>query len=223
MSDTNTPAGTPNPGGENGDTTNNANPNPNAPANPEAKPNEAKVTDGEGGQGNGGGKTESNDGNSGAPEAYAAFNLPEGLALEGERLESANSAFKALGLSQDQAQGLVDLYAKLQGEDTSAFTQMLESQRVQQIETWGTEAKQQFGDKYEQTVGLARTAVQHCDDPELTEAFNTLGWGNHPVMIRTFAKFGEFLRGSKIDGLDGSTGGGGEKSLAERMYPGLTR
>ncbi len=154
----------------------------------------------------------------GAPEAYAAFTLPEGFALEGERLEGAQALFKDLGLSQDKAQKLVDKFCELSGTDASALGQAFEANRLAQIETWGTQAKEQLGAKYDETVGLARTAVQHVNDPELTEAFNTLGWGNHPALIRAFAKFGEMARESKVDGAGGDTATGSEKGPGDTMY-----
>lgn len=156
------------------------------------------------------------------PEVYE-FRLPEGVTLEGERLELAQSTFKELGLTQEKAQGLIDLYVKLQGEDTGALTAAIEAQRQAQIEAWGNEAKQTLGDKYDETVNLARTAVQHVNDPALTDAFNTLGLGNHPAFIRAFAKFGEVLRESKVDGLGGGTDTAAPKSDGDVMYAQATK
>lgn len=214
MSDTTTTASTPNPG-EGATTT-------TAAASPQGTTATAQTTPEGTGQTEGGTKPEG-DKPAGAPEAYEAFKLPEGVTLEGERLETAHTTFKSLGLSQEQSQGLLDLYVKLQGEDAGAITQLLEDQRIQQTEQWGAESKQQLGAKYDETVALARTAVQHANDPELVKAFDTQGWGNHPALIKAFAKFGSFLRDSNVEGLGGGTAVTGEKSIAERMYPGMTK
>lgn len=144
----------------------------------------------------------------GAPEQYEAFKVAEGFKLEGDRLASAQTLFKELNLTQPQAQRLVDEFTKLAGEDGSAIATALEQQRVQQVEQWGQDTKAELGDKYDETTGLARTAVQAVNDPELTKAFNDLGWGNHPRLVKAFAFFGQFLRDSKVDGLGGGTSDG---------------
>lgn len=160
----------------------------------------------------------------GAPEHYEAFKVPEGFSLEGDRLGQATEFFKGKGWTQEQAQEAIDLYTSMAGEDTAALQQAVESQRLQQIEQWGTQTKQQLGTKYEETVGLATTAVKAINDPELTKAFNEQGWGNHPAMVNAFAFMGRFLRDSPVDGLGGSTSSGAaERSLGERMYPGMNK
>ncbi|HGM4888544.1 TPA: hypothetical protein ACKPX2_001552 [Stenotrophomonas maltophilia] len=153
----------------------------------------------------------------GAPEQYEAFKVPEGFTLEGDRLGQATEFFKAKGWTQQQAQEAVDLYTQMAGQDAAALQQAVEAQRLQQLEQWGVDAKQQLGAKYDETVGLATTAVKAINDPELTKAFNELGWGNHPTMIKAFAFFGEFLRDSKVDGLGGTTTSG-TQSTGDRMY-----
>lgn len=203
MTDTDPTAGNPSPG--EGET-----PTPEGqPATDAATPENDGQPEGDGKQG---------DTPEGAPESYEAFTLPEGVTLEGERLELANTTFKDLNLNQQQAQGLIDLYTRLQGEDTGALTAAIEAQKLQQIETWGQQAKQALGDKYDETVNLARTAVQHINDPDLGAAFNEMGWGNHPALIRAFAKFGELARDSKVDGLGGGTNTASQQSEGERAY-----
>ena len=158
----------------------------------------------------------------GAPEAYEAFALPENYKLEGERLTTATEFFKANNFTQAQAQQAIDLFTKITGEDIGAVTQALEAQRVQRIETWGQQTKEALGTKYDETINLARTAVKHVGDEELTAAFESEGWGNHPALIRAFAKFGELARDSSVEGLGGVTATGAPKTLAERMYPSQT-
>ncbi|KRG52703.1 hypothetical protein [Stenotrophomonas beteli] len=170
----------------------------------------AAGNDGKPNEGEGGGEAgKPGDGKtSAAPEQYGQFNLPEGFTLEGDRLGAATQFFKAKGWTQEQAQEAVDLYTQMAGQDAAAMQQAVEAQRLQQIEQWGTETKQQLGAKYDETVGLATTAVKAINDPELTKAFNEQGWGNHPAMVNAFAFMGRFLRDSKIDGLGGTTASG---------------
>ncbi len=170
----------------------------------------AAGNDGKPNEGKGGGDADKPEGGNtnAAPEQYGQFNLPEGFTLEGDRLGAATQFFKAKGWTQEQAQEAVDLYTQMAGQDAAAMQQAMEAQRLQLVEQWGVDAKQQLGAKYDETVGLATTAVKAINDPELTKAFNELGWGNHPAMIKAFAFFGGFLRDSKVDGLGGTTTSG---------------
>ena len=47
----------------------------------------------------------------GAPEKYEDFKLPDGYQFDPETLKTAQATFKELGLTQEQGQKLVDLYA----------------------------------------------------------------------------------------------------------------
>ena len=188
-------------------------------------------SDGAGGQGeatgatgtatNGDGqKAEPKDsGAAGAPEQYQAFALPEGFTLEGERLGKAQEFFKANGWTQEQAQQAVDLYSQMAVEDASAIQTALETQRQQQIVTWGEEAKAALGDKYDETVGYARTAVQAVGDEALTAAFDELGWGNHPALIKAFAFFGRIGRDSSSDTGGSASANSEERDIRMRLYP----
>lgn len=157
----------------------------------------------------------------GAPETYEAFTLPEGYTLEGERLEMAVSKFKELNLPQSAAQGLIDVYVKADAENAAARDALLTEARAQQIEAWGTESRDQLGDKFDQALSNAALAVSLVGDPEVSKAFDELGWGNHPAMIKAFAFFGSKLGETGMDGVGGGRGGGGEKPLASRMYPNM--
>lgn len=157
----------------------------------------------------------------GAPEAYEAFNLPEGYTLDGERLEMAVTKFKELNLPQSAAQGLIDMYCKADAENGTARDALLTEARAQQIETWGTEAREQLGDKFDKAVADAALAASLVGDPEVVNAFEQMGWGNHPAMLKAFAFFGSKLGESGMDGVGRGRGGSGEKSLESRMYPNM--
>ena len=178
------------------------------------------VTEGQGGgeasgapQGEGEGGDNANpkpEGQQSAPEQYEAFKVPEGFALEGDRLKTAGEFFKANNWTQEQAQQAVDLYSQMAGQDAAALQQAMEDKRVEQVTQWGEQTKQQLGDKYDETVSLATTAVKAINDPELTKAFNELGLGNHPAMVNAFAFFGRVMRDSSMDGLGGGTSAGSQ-------------
>jgi hypothetical protein len=175
---------------------------------------------GEGGAGDGQGKTDADKPVlTGAPEAYTEFTLPEGFKLEGERAEVAQALFRDLGLSQAGAQRAIDHFIKTVGEDATVQQQAMEAAVMQQRDDWAKQAKTELGDKYDETVAYARTAVQALQNPKLVAAFDELGWGNHPELLKAFGAMGQMMRDSPIDGI-GNSGSAAEKPKPwNTLYP----
>ena len=166
---------------------------------------------------------EAKDDPAGAPEAYADFTLPEGYTLDGERMEMAQGLFRELGLSQDKAQKAIEAFCKADSENASVRQTFLDTERQQRIETWGNQAKEVFGARYDETITLARAGVAAVNSPELLAAFNDEGWGNHPELIRAFAKLGELTRGSGPKGLESETTVTDRSAIPieKRLYPNM--
>lgn len=154
----------------------------------------------------------------GAPEAYTDFTLPEGFALDGARLETATGFFRESNLTQAQAQAAVDLFCKLAGDDATALTSALDTARATRIEEWGKQAKDQLGDKYDATVDDARMLLQAYGTPELKEAFDTEGWGNHPELLKVFAVAGRVLKDSGMPGTGGLTSTTAPRSASDVLF-----
>lgn len=163
----------------------------------------------------------------GAPEAYEAFELPEGFALEGERLEQAQGFFKELNLDQAQAQKAINLFTELTGKDSAALAEALGTAQVearaQQITEWGTQSVTEFGDKFDGMVKNAQLAVSvlEAERPNLKTTFNEQGWGNHPDLIYVFNKFGSMLSESGMDTGGSSNASSGSDKIEHRMYPNM--
>lgn len=157
----------------------------------------------------------------GAPEAYESFAMPEGFALDGERLEATNALFKDADLSQVQAQKLIEGFIKFRGEDSAVIDGLLEQRLADKITQWGEQSKTEFAGKYDELVVDARAGVAHMAKarPTTLDTFDSEGWGNHPDALAAFAEIGRLARGSSMRGMGGETAGGGEKSFAQRMYP----
>ncbi|UEW68341.1 protease [Xanthomonas phage JUN5] len=235
--DTNNAAGQqPNPGDGAGAATDAANPNGQQASAPAAAGGQGeggeKTGDDAGKQGDQGktgdeGKTGDGQGKTddeppvltGAPEAYTDFTLPDGFQLEGERKDVALSLFRDLGLSQAGAQRAIDHFIKTVGEDAAVQQQAMEAAVAQQRDEWGKQAKAELGDQYDAEVKFATTAVHALQNPKLVEAFDNLGWGNHPELIKAFAMFGKMMRDSPVDGI--GNGGAAKPDVKpwNRMYP----
>ena len=131
----------------------------------------------------------------GAPESYEPFSMPEGVdSLDDEVLTTFGDAAKALGLSQDKAQALVDAVApKIQGRQQEAFKA--------QVQTWANEVASDpeiGGEKLDESVSLARKAYRMGASPKLQELLKTSGLDVHPEMVRMFRYFGSRLSEDKI-------------------------
>jgi len=126
-------------------------------------------------------------------ESYADFVLPEGMELDGTLLEEATPMFKELGLTQEQAQKLVDFQAKqVQAREQAqgdAFNQLMDDWKKQSLGD-----KEFGGDKFEQSIGVARSALDKFGTPELKTLLEEHGVGNHPEVIRFMVKVGQLTR-----------------------------
>jgi len=158
--------------------------------------------------------------NAGAPETYAEFARPEGMEnieLNPAAVDALKPIAKELNLSQDRAQML---FARL-------LTDVYPKMEAQRLEAWGNLTrgwaetakadKEIGGDKWDANVTVAQRALNTFGTPELKEALNQYGLGNHPEMIRLMVRMGNAMREDTIV-LPGSQGGAVKKSTAEVLY-----
>jgi len=144
----------------------------------------------------------------GAPEQYAPVTAPEGLEVDAAAVDSFLPTAKALNLTQEQLQGLVEYQARQAAEAQQALVEGWES---------SLKADKEFGGaNYESNKLAALKAVGAFGSPELVEFFNTTGLGSHPEIVKAFAKIGKTI---SEDRFHPETKTGSQKTLAERMYP----
>lgn len=183
---------------------------PNAPESVESKPAEAPA--------------------GGAPESYTDFRIPEGATVDKSAIDSATPVFKELGLTQDQAQKLVDLYPKLSGDIVKANNDAYVAMR----ESWITELKadKDIGGKLDhvaQEVGKLKSRLPDPVREALNEAMNFTGAGDHPAVVKALYEFAKLVNeGSHVTGAQPSPHGQAKSgvvnrpSLAAAMYPKLS-
>lgn len=122
-----------------------------------------------------------------APETYEAFTLPEGVAIDEATLAKATPIFRDTGLSQDQAQKLVSLYADMQ--QAAAETQLAGFVKVKQ--DWAAEIKadKEFGgEAFSRTLNSAKAVLTKYGDATLRADLKEWGWANHPGLIKLLAR-----------------------------------
>ncbi|WP_422096887.1 hypothetical protein [Variovorax sp.] len=172
----------------------------------------AKKPAGEGG--------EKKDDKPGAPDEYADFKLPDGVKLDAPVMGEFKTLAKKHGLSQEAAQELVDLQAKLQGEGGKAYTAELQNHVERMRTEWETAAKADpeiGGDKYDANVAVAKKALETFGTPELKALLRESRLGSHPEVIRFMFKAGQQI---SPDGfVPGRASAGAATSIEDRMYP----
>ena len=154
---------------------------------------------------------------------YEDFTLPEGIKLEGDDLQAFKDAAASAKLTQEQAQGLVDMHAKaLQQAQQQQYDAWYQTQRDWQAQV---KADPDFGGaKFEAETlpAIAKAIQEFAPTPEaekaLRQAFSFTGAGNNPEIVRFMARVGKSLmEGGHVGGAPALGDGG--KSAAAKLYP----
>jgi hypothetical protein len=147
-----------------------------------------------------------------------AFKLPEGVQADEAVLGEFAGVAKELGVNQEGAQRLVDLYAKqAKAEAVKPYEQWHAMQKQ-----WQDEIKADptiGGDKLEPALQRVAKVLDTYGDPEVRKALSFTGAGNNPAIIRTLVKMADAL--SEGGPIAGAPPTGKPKTAAEAMYPHL--
>jgi hypothetical protein len=175
---------------------------------------------------------EKSDAKPGAPETYAEFKAPEGYTLDEATVAKATPIFKELGLSQDQAQKLVDFYGDLSREAAEEPFKAYEATRngwrdeVIKDATLGN-GKDGLKPEVQARIQKAIDILPPADATALREALTLTGAGDHPAFIRAFNALADRLtEGSPVTGRGPSphgqsASGQGRPTAAQALYPNL--
>lgn len=134
------------------------------------------------------------------PEKYE-FKVPEGMTLDEAALAQFEPLAKELGLPQEQAQKLVDLYAAQKQADAKA----LADSWTKQQQTWNQEmaADKEFGGQnFNTTKNQANAVLAKFSTPEEVKAIEAMGLGSYPPFVKALARMGKamgedsFVKGS---------------------------
>jgi len=143
--------------------------------------------------------------------------MPDGVQVDQELLDELSPEFKAAGLTSRQAQALTDKFIAKQTERMKARTE----DWGKTVAGWVDTAKNDpeiGGPKWDATVADARRALTTLGTPALREYLEASGGGNHPELIRVFAKVGAMTK--EDNPAAGGTGGTGRPAeTAHRLFP----
>jgi hypothetical protein len=131
----------------------------------------------------------------GRPEKPEGYKLPEVKADNvfqppKELVTGFTAKAHELGISQKQAEGLFSWYL---GQGNSSI-EKLNTDLATTRDAGVAELKKEFGAAFDTKVNIARDAVRSLGDEAFVQFLDTSRLGDHPSMIRVFAKIGEMLK-----------------------------
>jgi len=130
------------------------------------------------------------------PETYE-FKAPEGVTLDSAAIEGFTPIAKELGLSQDQAQKLVDFYASRSAEAEQANATALKEYNAALIKRV-KEDPDIGGAALAQNLGKAKAAITKFGTPELQRLLVESGFGNEPDVLKFLVRIGDFDSEDKL-------------------------
>lgn len=162
-----------------------------------------------------------------APEKYGDFKLPDGYEFDKTSLEQATAIFKDLGLSQDNAQKLVDFYAANSLQASEAPYKAWADLQKQ----WTEQIADRFpGEKATQVKSMISNVIDTVLPPSLAKNFRAAidltGAGSHPDFVEAMSIFlkplseGTPVRGNAPSpaGQKGPEAQPGQISVADALY-----
>jgi len=123
-------------------------------------------------------------------ESYAEFSLPEGLRIDEAAFNDFAPLAKEFGLTQEQAQKLVDVAAGL----VDRTTKTAEGVHAARLKKWADDSRNDAevgGKDFDANLGIALAAIDKFGDDELKQILDASGFGNHPAVVRLFYRVGK--------------------------------
>lgn len=141
------------------------------------------------------------------PEKYD-LKIPEGSVVDARFVEKIAAVAKAQGLSNEQAQALLNQ----QSQEIGSYVK-------EQSDTWKSQAladKEIGGDNLNKNVALASRVISKFGSDSLRAELDKTGYGNHPEVIRLLSKIGAAIGEDHLV-MPGSTSSA-PKSRVEKYY-----
>lgn len=118
--------------------------------------------------------------------------LPEGSHLDAKAVERIVADAKARGLNQEQAQDLL----KRENDAVAGYVKGQTDAYANEQTAWMAAIKADpeiGGQKFDESVTLAKRAVDAYGSDAFKKALNDTGLGNHPELVRVFARIGKTI------------------------------
>jgi len=123
--------------------------------------------------------------------------LPEGLQLPKDSVEKIASYAREQGFSKDKAQELLNLKADMVNDMIAAQQESYSKTR----EEWVSQVKNDQeigGNNFKQSIDHAQRALKQFASDEFIKTLNETGYGDHPEVVRVFARIGKMIGNDTI-------------------------
>lgn len=157
--------------------------------------------------------------NPNVPEKYE-LKAPEGQTLDALGLDAFTPVFKELGLTQAQAQKLVDTQFQVTAKAVEAAQKQAGDEVAAETAKWAKacrEDKDIGGTNFEANAKIANKALAAFGSPELRTELVSSGYANHPAFVKLFWTIGQKLAESTPPG--NGTPNATQQSAASVLYP----
>ena len=151
----------------------------------------------------------------GRPEDHNGYNLGD---FEPEQTENFRQFVHELGLNNQQAETIYQAYQQDIAERDQASQQEFEQFEVDNLNA----LQQEWGDQFNHNLEMARRAFMNFATPEAVKVIEETGMGNHPELLKVFARIGEVLaEDSVLPGTNNSVLGGMNAASAQEQINSL--
>ena len=151
----------------------------------------------------------------GIPERYE-LQLPKDSLLKQEHVDKVAAEAKARGLSNEDAQKLLERDNSVVSgylEQTKQNLTELSNKWVDQIKA----DKELGGEKFNENAELAKRVVGRFATDDFKKVLSESGFGNHPELVRVFARIGRAMSSDKLV-IPGSNVATKSKSMEDVFY-----
>jgi hypothetical protein len=143
----------------------------------------------------------------GAPEKYIDFKLPEGFQADKPLLEKFSTTARELGLSQENAQKLVDLQTEHAKAGMESLVKEAQRRDLEVREQWKSETLKVLGADADKQLAFAAKALDRFGTPQTRQFLEQTGLGNHPSLVQLLITAGKaisedaFIAGKPANGI----------------------
>lgn len=150
-------------------------------------------------------------------EVQYDLKLAEGSKLGQKDIDSVTAFAKENNLSNEAAQKLLDSKASQYAEFQQGQQEFLRTQQTRWLEE--TKADKEIGgDKFDQSIALAKLPIAKYASPGLRKMLDDSGLGNHPEVIKMFARIGKTMQPDTVVDAPKNQAASIEKPAYEYLY-----
>tara|TARA_Y100000593_G_C4256996_1_gene310142 strand:- start:227 stop:1063 length:837 start_codon:yes stop_codon:yes gene_type:complete len=151
----------------------------------------------------------------GRPEDHNGYQLGD---FQPEQTENFRQFAHQLGLNNQQAETIYQAYQQDIAERDQASQQEFEQFEVDNLSA----LQEEWGDQFNHNLEMARRAFMNFATPEAVQVIEETGMGNHPELLKVFARIGEVLaEDSVLPGTNNSVLGGMNAASAQEQINSL--